>query len=199
MDVASIDGWYRNPQLVLDFYNARRKQAIHSQPNEGHIAIRDIQNHFGAKLVTQNVDDLHERAGCEQVLHLHGELSKVRSEANDEYVIDIADASINIGDRCPEGGQLRPHIVWFGEMVPMIEVAAEWCKKADIMVVAGTSLEIYPAAGLLNVLPSQAEVYVVDPVKPKTHISNPVTFFEEAGTTGLPKLFKLLKEKYPHE
>ncbi len=199
MEVASIDGWHRNPKLVLDFYNARRKQAFHSTPNDGHLAIRDIQRHFGAKLVTQNVDDLHERAGCTQVLHLHGELRKVRSETNPNYVVDIADAPIVIGQRCPDGGQLRPHIVWFGEMVPLIEVAAEWCESADILIVAGTSLEVYPAAGLVNAVPRHAEIYLVDPVRPRAHIPNTVNYIEENGSTGLPKLFQHLKETYSHE
>lgn len=199
MDVASIDGWYRNPNLVLEFYNGRRKQAHTAQPNHGHIAIRDIQNHFDAKLVTQNVDDLHERAGSSNVLHLHGELRKVRSESNPDYVVDIGDAPIHIGDLCPEGGQLRPHIVWFGEMVPLIEVAAEWCSNADILIVAGTTLEVYPAAGLVDAVPNHAQIYVVDPIRPKAHISNKVHYIEENGTTGLPKLFQLLKEMYPNE
>jgi NAD-dependent deacetylase len=199
MEVASIDGWYRNPSLIIDFYNERRKQAHLAQPNDGHKTIADLQQHFGAKLITQNVDDLHERAGSTQVLHLHGELRKVRSETHPEYVVDIADAPIQIGDQCPNGGQLRPHIVWFGEMVPLIDVAAEWCSSADILIVVGTSMEVYPAAGLVMEVPSHTEVFVVDPVRPRIHIQRQVHHLAENGTTGLPKLFQLLKEKYPNE
>jgi NAD-dependent deacetylase len=199
MEVASIDGWYRNPSLVIEFYNQRRKQASQVQPNDGHYAISEIQLHFGAKLITQNVDDLHERAGSHHVLHLHGELRKVRSETHPDYVVDIADKSIKLGDICPNGGQLRPHIVWFGEMVPLIEVAADWCSMADILIIAGTSLEVYPAAGLINEVPNHAEVFVVDPVRPKTQFSNKVHFIEEASSTALPKLLQQLKETFPNE
>jgi len=199
MDVASIDGWYRNPSLVIDFYNQRRKQASQVQPNAGHFAISEMQRHFGAKLITQNVDDLHERAGSSNVLHLHGELRKVRSETHPDYVVDIDGESIQLGDKCPNGGQLRPHIVWFGEMVPMIEVAAKWCSTADVLIIAGTSLEVYPAAGLISEIPNHAEVFVVDPVRPRTQISNMVHFIEEAGSTALPKLFQHLKETFPNE
>jgi NAD-dependent deacetylase len=199
MEVASINGWYRDPKLVLDFYNDRRKQAYQSLPNDAHYAIRDIQNHFGAKLITQNVDDLHERAGCSQVLHLHGELRKVRSEINPNFVVDIADAPVHLGDQCPDGGQLRPHIVWFGEMVPLIEVASTWCETADVLIVAGTSLEVYPAAGLVSAVPEHTEVYLVDPVRPKAQLSNTVNYIEEKGSIGLPKLFQHLKEKYLNE
>ncbi len=199
MEVASIDGWYRNPSLVIEFYNQRHKQASHVQPNAGHYAISEMQLYFGAKLVTQNVDDLHERAGSKHVLHLHGELRKVRSETHPDYVVDIADISIQIGDKCPNGGQLRPHIVWFGEMVPLIEVAADWCSMADILIIAGTSLEVYPAAGLINAVPNHAEVFVVDPVRPKTQFSNKVHFIEEASSTALPTLLQHLKETFPNE
>lgn len=199
MEVASIDGWYANPALVIDFYNYRRSQAFKAKPNDGHRAIAQIQEQFGAKVITQNVDDLHERAGASEVLHLHGELRKVRSETNPDYVLDIGDAPIHIGDLCPEGGQLRPHIVWFGEMVPLIEVAAEWCSNADILIVAGTTLEVYPAAGLVDAVPNHAQIFVVDPIRPKAHISNKVHYIEENGTSGLPKLFQLLKEMYPNE
>jgi NAD-dependent deacetylase len=198
MDVASIDGWYRNPTLILEFYNKRRLQAYHALPNAGHSAIADIQQYFGAKLITQNVDDLHERSGSTQVLHLHGELGKVRSETHPDYILDMGDAPIQLGELCPNGGQLRPHIVWFGEMVPLIEVAAEWCSTADILIVVGTTLEVYPAAGLIMDMPDHAKIYIVDPVKPLIHSHHKVHHFAENGTTGLPTLFKLLKETYPN-
>jgi NAD-dependent deacetylase len=198
MDVASIDGWYRNPSLVLDFYNDRRKQAIHALPNKGHIAVAEMQHYFGAKLITQNVDDLHERAGCTQVLHLHGELRKVRSEINAEYIVDVVDAPIHLGQTCPNGGQLRPDIVWFGEMVPLIDVAAQWCSNADILIIVGTSLEVYPAAGLIMEVPNHAEIFIVDPVKPRLTTQQNVQHIAESGTIGLPTLFQLLKETYPN-
>lgn len=199
MDVASIEGWYRNPARILDFYNKRRIQSYNSLPNEGHRAIAGIQHYFGAKLVTQNVDDLHERSGSPQVLHLHGELRKVRSETHLDYVLDIGDAPIQIGDLCPNGGQLRPHIVWFGEMVPLIDIAAEWCSTADILIVGGTTLEVYPAAGLITCIPNHAEIYIVDPIRPQIQTHQNVHHIAENGTTGLPKLLKLLKETYLHE
>lgn len=196
MDVASIEGWHRNPQLVLEFYNQRRLQAYGAQPNAGHDAIAEMQRRYGAKVITQNVDGLHEKAGCSQVLHLHGELSKVRSTADDGYVVDIADGRIDLGDVCPTGGQLRPHVVWFGEMVPLIETAAEWCASADILIVAGTSLEVYPAAGLVHQIPSHAEVYVVDPHSPSMISRNLVRFVREKGTVGLPALLDELALRF---
>jgi NAD-dependent deacetylase len=196
MEVASIDGWHRNPSLVLDFYNKRRIQAYSAVPNEGHLAIARIQSYFNASIITQNVDGLHEKAGSYDVLHLHGELSKVRSTIDDEYIIDIGDKTIQIGDQCPKGGQLRPHIVWFGEQVSSIYTAEEICSKADILVIAGTSLEVYPAAGLVHSLPEQAEIFVVDPNTPELYSSNPVSIIREKASTGLPKVEQTLKERY---
>jgi NAD-dependent deacetylase len=195
--VASIDGWHQDPALVLDFYNKRRAQAKQAEPNAGHRAIADIQKAFNAKLITQNVDDLHERGGSDQVLHLHGELSKVRSTVNPEYIVDIGSDSIHLGDICPLGGQLRPDIVWFGEMVPNIEVAAAWCAEADILIVAGTSLLVYPASGLIHEIPEHAEIYIVDPSVPIVNGPNTIHAIAEKGTTGLVKLHQQLLERFP--
>lgn len=194
--VASIDGWNENPELVIDFYNKRRAQAKQAQPNAGHVAIAAIQKQFNAKLITQNVDDLHERGGAEQVLHLHGELSKVKSTINPSYSIDIGSDPIQMGDTCPAGGQLRPDIVWFGELVPLIEVATVWCSDADILIVAGTSLAVYPASGLIHAIPDHAEIYFVDPAIPQVMVPNTIHVIPEKGTTGLVKLHQQLLQRF---
>ena len=155
-DVAAIEGWYKNPELVLDFYNARRSQLATVRPNAAHFAIAELENDFDVTVITQNVDNLHERAGSTRVIHLHGELTKVRPENtynemdgfSEASVFDIGTDSINIGDLAPNGAQLRPHIVWFGEAVPKIGQALDYVESADIMLIVGTSLQVYPAAGL---------------------------------------------------
>lgn len=194
-EVASPQGWRKDPALVLDFYNKRRAQAALAQPNTGHVAIAEMQQRFGAQLITQNVDDLHERAGSEQVLHLHGELRKVRSTTDPGYISDVGSTAINVGDVCPQGGQLRPHIVWFGESVPLIDVAAQWCREAHILIVAGTSLEVYPAAGLVDMLPEGAVVFVVDPQLPPIH-NREVIHIAQKASTGLPEVLKRIVEIY---
>ena len=163
MEVASYEGWIKNPELILQFYNERRKQAFNAKPNKGHTGLAELEKWFDVNIITQNVDNLHEKAGSSKIIHLHGELSKVHSTANPENVKDIGDAEIRMGDLAPDGGQWRPHIVWFGEAVPMIEPAAEEVKKADYFVVIGTSLNVYPAAGLLHYLPRNTPVFVIDP------------------------------------
>ena len=157
-DVASIEGWYRNPQLVLDFYNARRAQLTEVRPNAAHRAIAELENEYKLTVITQNVDNLHERAGSTRIIHLHGELSKVRPENccnerdgfSEETVFDIGADAINVGDLAPNGAQLRPHIVWFGEAVPKIAKAVDAVEQADILLIVGTSLQVYPAAGLID-------------------------------------------------
>ncbi|MDR0824622.1 MAG: NAD-dependent deacylase, partial [Prevotella sp.] len=150
-DVATPEGYRRNPELVLDFYNARRKAAFDAKPNQGHIGLAEMETDYKISIITQNVDDLHERAGSTDVLHLHGELNKVRSSVDPSliYTLTPENFEIHLGDKCEKGSQLRPHIVWFGEAVPMIEKAVDIVGKADILVVIGTSLNVYPAAGLL--------------------------------------------------
>ena len=162
MKVASPEGWMSNPELVLDFYNQRRRQLLTVKPNEAHIAIAGLEIKFLVTVVTQNVDDLHERAGSTDVLHLHGELLKVRSVLNDNQSY-FCDHDIQIGDKCEAGGQLIPHIVWFGEMVPELPNAVDIVSQADIVLIIGTSLQVYPAASLISYAPSSAIVYYIDP------------------------------------
>ena len=162
MDVASPEGWARDREMVLRFYNARRAQLKEVSPNAAHKAIRDLEEHFDVRVITQNVDDLHEQAGSSRVLHLHGELKKVRSTFDETLVYDWTE-DLNIGDLCDDGHQLRPHIVWFGEAVPMLSEAIHQTKQADIVIIVGTSLQVYPAASLFSYAKSSAPVYYVDP------------------------------------
>ena len=166
MEVASPIGWNKNPTLVLDFYNKRRAQLLTVQPNKAHEILADLEHNFDVKIITQNVDDLHERAGSSSILHLHGELLKVRSVANEKNIMHWK-TDVNIGDCDSDGNQLRPHIVWFGEAVPLIEKAIEIVESADILIIIGTSLQVYPAAGLMNYVSQNVPVYYIDP-KPAT-------------------------------
>ena len=164
-DVATPEGWARDPMLVTDFYNQRRKQLLEVEPNYGHIALVELEKYFNVYVVTQNVDNLHERAGSKNIVHLHGELTKVRSERFDHLIYELTPDryEVKIGDKCEKGFQLRPHIVWFGEAVPMLEEAVRLAQKADIFVVVGTSLNVYPAASLVHYVQPEVPVYVVDP------------------------------------
>ena len=166
MEVASPLGWKKNPELVLDFYNKRRAQLLTVKPNKAHEILAELEAHFDMHIITQNVDDLHERAGSNKVIHLHGELLKVRSISNEDFVIDWKHDLI-LGDLDIEGNQLRPHIVWFGEDVPMIEHAIDIVETANILIIIGTSLQVYPAAGLMNYVNQNVPVYYIDP-KPAT-------------------------------
>ncbi|MGR3791234.1 SIR2 family NAD-dependent protein deacylase [Flavobacterium sp. TN-1] len=169
MEVASPDGWQKNPALVLDFYNQRRAQLKRVHPNRGHEIIAELEKNFDVHIITQNVDNLHERAGSSKVLHLHGELTKARSTKNNTYIIDWTE-DLHIGDTAPDGSQLRPHIVWFGEAVPGINQAIPILEKADILIIIGTSLKVYPAAGLMHYVSKQTSIYYIDP-KP-AHVKN---------------------------
>jgi NAD-dependent deacetylase len=162
MEVASPHGFARNPDLVLEFYNQRRRQLLSAAPNEGHKALALLEDHYDVTIVTQNIDDLHERAGSSNVLHLHGELFKVRSTGNPGLVLDWK-TDITVGSKCPEGHQLRPHIVWFGEEVPLLPRAASITQNADILLIIGTSLQVYPAAGLIHYANPGTPMYLVDP------------------------------------
>ncbi len=164
-DVATPEGWARDQKLVTDFYNQRRKQLLEVEPNYGHIALVELEKYFNVYVVTQNVDNLHERAGSKNIVHLHGELTKVRSERFDHLIYELTPDryEVKIGDKCEKGFQLRPHIVWFGEAVPMLEEAVRLAQKADIFVVVGTSLNVYPAASLVHYVQPEVPVYVVDP------------------------------------
>ena len=200
-DVATPEGWRKNPALVLEFYNQRRKTGLHAQPNAGHLALAALEKHFDVTIITQNVDNLHEKAGSTRVLPLHGELFKVRSTANPNLVYDLADIDPNgwelvVGDRCEKGSQLRPHIVWFGEAVPLIEAAAQIAAEADVFVVVGTSLVVYPAAGLLDYVPDTAPIYVIDPHLPDVGPRPNLHLIAEKGSVGLPRLAEELIAKF---
>ena len=193
-DVATPAGWAANPELVLDFYNQRRAQLLTVQPNDGHKALVELEAHYDVHIITQNVDDLHERAGSSQVLHLHGQLRQVRSTGY-EHLIYPWDKDLKMGDKCERGRQLRPHIVWFGEAVPMLDAAAELAEQADIFLIVGTSLQVYPAAGLMRYAPRNIPFYYVDP-KPQANFelkSMPnLTTIEAPATTGVRKVLGLL-------
>jgi NAD-dependent deacetylase len=187
-DVATPEAWRKNQELVLDFYNQRRKAALEAQPNAGHKALVKLEEKYEVVIVTQNVDDLHERAGSSCILHLHGELFKSRSTADEHLIYDIKGWELKPGDKCEKGSQLRPHIVWFGEMVPMMDKAMKEAMSADIFIVVGTSLQVYPAAGLLDYVPETSPKFIVDPnIPPVNNIPN-IEFIQEKAAAGLTKL-----------
>lgn len=198
-DVASIEGWYRNPSLVLDFYNARRAQLADVRPNAAHYSIASLEDKWKVTIVTQNVDNLHERAGSTKVIHLHGELTKVRPENcyndmdgySEATVFDIGHDSIHIGDLAPNGIQLRPHIVWFGEAVPKIESAIEAVEAADVLLIVGTSLQVYPAAGLYRYAKMDTPIYIIDP-KDVPLRDKRVTHIKDVATKGMEEFKKLI-------
>ncbi len=191
MEVASIEGWFRNPQLVLQFYNDRRKQLETALPNDGHKGLVDLEKYFDVYIITQNVDNLHEKAGSKIILHLHGELTKVRSTKYEDDIQDIGYKELKWGDKCSRGEQLRPHIVWFGEAVPAIEEAAEITQTADAFAVVGTSLNVYPAAGLVSYVPRSAPIFLVDPNDVAISMPGRMEFIKEKAGVGV----KLMKEK----
>ncbi len=195
-EVATPEGWYKNPELVLEFYNQRRKQALESKPNEAHNILADLESHFNVTIITQNVDNLHERAGSSNIIHLHGELFKSRSTLDENLVYDMEGWELNLGDTCEKGSQLRPHIVWFGEMVPMMDVAARETMKADIYLVVGTSLVVYPAAGLLDYVGSEIPKFIVDPSMPEVSKRPNLYLIEEKASTGMQKVRDILLKDY---
>lgn len=194
-DVATFEAWQHNQALVIDFYNRRRKQLMEVEPNAAHFALVHLEEKYNVQIITQNVDDLHERAGSNNVMHLHGELKKIRSTVDDNLIYNLQGWELKKGDLCEKGSQLRPHIVWFGEEVPQIIPAAELSAKADILIVVGTSLNVYPAAGLLNYVAAQHPKYLIDTnAKDNYYISN-LTIIKEKAGIALPKLVEeLLKE-----
>ena len=194
-DVATFEAWVRDQPMVLEFYNKRRAELSKAQPNKAHKALVELEKKFDVHIITQNIDDLHERAGSSHVMHLHGELTKGRSSVDDDLLYDIGYNDIKEGDRCEQGSQIRPHVVWFGEAVPMIEEAAEVLTHADILIIIGTSLKVYPAAGLMHYTPSTCRKYVIDPKSvPVSGISRLEVIQKTAGE-GVPELVnKLLNE-----
>jgi NAD-dependent deacetylase len=192
MEVASPEGYSENPELVLDFYNQRRKQLLEVSPNKAHYNLAKLENYFDVEIITQNVDDLHERAGSTKIIHLHGELLKVRSAVNESNVLDWRKELV-LGDLCSEKSQLRPHIVWFGEMVPLLEKAIEITQTADILVVIGTSMQVYPAASLIEYIKLNTPIYFIDP-KPVVSESdfNNLTIITEIASYGTDQLYNLI-------
>ena len=201
-DVASIEGWYRNPAVVLDFYNVRRAHLNTVRPNAAHFSLAELEKDYDVTIVTQNVDNLHERAGSTRIIHLHGELTKVRPEncCNDadgfseEAVFDIGVEPINVGDLAPNGAQLRPHIVWFGEAVPKIEAAMDAVEAADILLIIGTSLQVYPAAGLYRFAKADTPIYIIDP-KDVPVKDGRVIHIKEKATTGMVTFTKMIASR----
>lgn len=194
-EVATYEAWCNNRALVLEFYNQRRKQLLEVEPNAAHKALVKLEEKYDVQIITQNVDDLHERAGSTKVLHLHGELRKARSTVDESLVYPIEGWELKEGDLCEKGSQLRPHIVWFGEMVPEMMHATPLCQNADIFIVVGSSLVVYPAAGLIHYVPHHVPKYLIDPKRPAIqHIPN-LTFIQETAAKGVPVLVeKLLSE-----
>ena len=195
--VATPEGYARNPGLVIDFYNQRRKQLLDVQPNAGHIGLAELERDFNVTVVTQNVDNLHERAGSTHVIHLHGELTKVcssRAPYNPAYIKELKpeEYEVHLGDLAGDGSQLRPFIVWFGEAVPEIETAIRFVQKADIFVIIGTSLNVYPAAGLLYYVPDTAPVYLIDPKPVDAHSDRPIHVIRAGASEGVKELRKML-------
>jgi len=190
--VASPEAWENNRKLVLQFYNERRKQLYQVNPNKAHKLLASLEKKFNVTIITQNVDDLHERAGSTQVLHLHGELKKVRSSIDENLIYTLNGWELKETDRCEKGSPLRPHIVWFGEAVPMINKAVEIVQTADIFLVIGTSLNVYPAAGLLNYVPPNTPIFLIDPKEVET--SHKITFIKEKASIGMQKFIDILQE-----
>ena len=197
-DVASIEGWYRNRALVLDFYNQRRSQLRDARPNAAHLAIAGLEKDYRVDVITQNVDNLHERAGSTHVLHLHGELTKVRPENgvydstySEKEVIDVGFGEVRLGDLAPNGSQLRPHIVFFGEAVPKIETAMDIVGEADILLIVGTSMQVYPAAGLYRYARFDTPIYLIDPADVAVHDSR-ITHIRDVATRGMEKFIEML-------
>lgn len=197
--VATPEGYAANPELVIKFYNERRKQLLDVEPNEGHKLLAEMEKEFQVSVITQNVDNLHERAGSSEVIHLHGELTKVTSSRqpnNPQYVKELSpdEYDVKMGDLAADGSQLRPFIVWFGEAVPMIEKAIGLCEQADVFLIIGTSLNVYPAAGLLNYVPSRVPVYLIDPNEVPIASGRPVHVIQKGASEGM-RIFKELMEK----
>jgi NAD-dependent deacetylase len=191
-DVATPMAWWKNKELVLRFYNERRRQLASCEPNEGHKGLAALEKYFDVQIITQNIDNLHERAGSTKILHLHGELTKARSTADKNLIYDIGYRDINPGDLCEKGSQLRPHIVWFGEDVPMMEEAVRLTGEAEIFVVIGSSLNVYPAAGLVNYAPRNASLWLIDPNEVAVPDYRNIEVIKEGASKGVTMLTERL-------
>lgn len=194
-EVATPEAWARNPKLVLDFYNMRRKQVIESKPNKSHYALADLEKNFDVEIITQNIDDLHERAGSSKILHLHGEILNARS-SYDNKTYPLKKSELNIGDLCSKKTQLRPDIVWFGEDVPNMIKAMEICEKADILIIVGTSLTVYPAANIIDFVPNNCVKYLIDPNQSANNLLKDITIINEKASVGIPTLANILISDY---
>ena len=197
MQVASIEGYEADPELVINFYNERRKQLLDVKPNQGHILCAELEKYFDVTVVTQNVDNLHERAGSHHIIHLHGELTKVCSSYNPNdprYIRELKpeEFEVKMGDKAGDGSQLRPFIVWFGEAVPEIETAVRYVEQADIFVIIGTSMNVYPAASLLYYVPENADVYLIDPKDVNINTRRPITHIKKGASEGMKELLETL-------
>lgn len=197
MEVASPDGFASNPELVLRFYNERRKQLLSAKPNKGHLKLAELELFFDVEIVTQNVDNLHEKAGSSKILHLHGELMKSESTEDPNLVYNIDGWELNLGDKCEKGHQLRPHVVWFGEAVPAMDEAVEIVSTADLLLVIGTSLNVYPAAGLINYAPLNSPIFLIDPNEVAVSgIGKDIEVIREGASKGMEILAEKLKKEY---
>jgi len=194
-DVATPEAWEKDRELVLEFYNERRVQVIKAEPNDAHHTLKELEDHFDVHIITQNIDDLHERAGSSKVLHLHGEIIKARSSVDSSLLYDIENGSIELGDKCEKGSQLRPHVVWFGEAVPEMENAASIVANADLLMVIGSSLNVYPAAGLVQLVDQGTPIFIVDPKDVPVQNDEAIHIKEKAGV-GVPILADELIERY---
>lgn len=192
MDVATPQAWQRNPDLVQQFYNERRKQVLAAVPNQAHLQLVKLEEHFDVHIITQNIDDLHERAGSKKIIHLHGIITYAQSEQNGSLIYPIAGDELKMGSFCELGSQLRPHVVWFGEAVPMIEQAAKICEQADLFMLVGTSLAVYPAAGLIDFVPDSAPKYIVDKKIPSVNQYKNIIKIEKVATEGVLEVVKQL-------
>lgn len=192
LDVATPEAWTKNPELVQRFYNERRRQVLIAQPNSAHFALVKLEEYFDVTIITQNIDDLHERAGSTKVLHLHGVITYAQSDSNSSLTYPIIGTEIKTGDLCELGSQLRPHVVWFGETVPMIEPAVLLCRDAELFMVIGTSLAVYPAAGLIDYVAEDVIKYIIDPKIPSVNHYQNLIKVEKAATAGLAEIFEIL-------
>lgn len=193
-EVATPEAWKRNPKLVLEFYNMRRKQCMEAQPNKAHLLIAELEKKYKVSVITQNIDDLHERAGSKFVLHLHGEIMKVRSSVDENLIYPIKKWNLEWGELCEKGSQLRPHIVWFGEPVPMMEKAIEIVETADLFIVIGSSLVVYPAASLLFYVPADVPKYLIDPGEFSSEIKSKIKHIKKKASEGMEELYNMLVE-----
>lgn len=184
-EVATPQAWAKDPKMVLHFYNLRRSQLFKAQPNEAHFSIAALEKNFKVSIITQNIDDLHERAGSSNVIHLHGELKKVRSEKHENLIYELDREMLQLGDTCEKGFQLRPHVVWFGEEVPMMVVALQVAQTADLLIVVGTSLNVYPAANVIDFVPEHCTKYLIDPNPPQRHVADNFTILKAGAEEGM--------------